>query len=648
MERMKELVALLNKYGCEYYVLDNPTVSDGEYDKLYDELKALEAETGVILPDSPTHRVGGEPISAFQKHRHISRLYSLDKAVTSEQLSSFVDKILKSENPDTKYTVEYKFDGLTMCLTYENGYFVRATTRGNGEVGEDVTAQVKTIKTFPLKINYQGTVEVKGEAIIRLSVLEEYNKTATEVLKNARNAVAGAIRNLDPKVTEKRKPEIYFYDVNYIEDGSIRSQSQAVKFLKDNGFKVFDYLKICTNLQEIQQAIDEIEVNRKTLDVLTDGVVIKVDDYNVREELGSTEKFPRWAIAYKFEAEEVTTILNNITWQVGRTGKLTPLGHLQAVDLCGVTVKKATLNNYGDILRKNIKVPCRVLVRRSNEVIPEILGATKIFDNSKLPEKPTICPYCNSALKEVGANIFCPNEECKPRVVGLISNFASKDALNIEGVSEMTASLLYDTFNVRRCSDLYKLGFQEIYSLEGFKEKRAQNFINSVEKSKHCPLENFIYALSIDGIGKKTAKDLAKRFKSIENLKNATLFDLIAMNEIGEVLAYNITEFFANQDNLNEIDTLFSLGVQPYYEDNVKGDKFSGKKVVLTGTLQDFKRSEAQKIIESLGGEIMGSVSKLTNLVIAGESAGSKLDKARALNIEIIDEETFKKMISND
>lgn len=648
MERMKELVALLNKYGYEYYVLDNPTVSDGEYDKLYDELKALEAETGVILPDSPTHRVGGEPISAFQKHRHISRLYSLDKAVTSEQLSSFIDKILKSENPDTKYTVEYKFDGLTMCLTYENGYFVRATTRGNGEVGEDVTAQVKTIKTFPLKINYQGTVEVKGEAIIRLSVLEEYNKTATEVLKNARNAVAGAIRNLDPKVTEKRKPEIYFYDVNYIEDGSIRSQSQAVKFLKDNGFKVFDYLKICTNLQEIQQAIDEIEVNRKTLDVLTDGVVIKVDDYNVREELGSTEKFPRWAIAYKFEAEEVTTILNNITWQVGRTGKLTPLGHLQAVDLCGVTVKKATLNNYGDILRKNIKVPCRVLVRRSNEVIPEILGATEIFDNSKLPEKPTICPYCSSALKEVGANIFCPNEECKPRVVGLISNFASKDALNIEGVSEMTASLLYDTFNVRRCSDLYKLGFQEIYSLEGFKEKRAQNFINSVEKSKHCPLENFIYALSIDGIGKKTAKDLAKRFKSIENLKNATLFDLIAMNEIGEVLAYNITEFFANQDNLNEIDTLFSLGVQPYYEDNVKGDKFSGKKVVLTGTLQDFKRSEAQKIIESLGGEIMGSVSKLTNLVIAGESAGSKLDKARALNIEIIDEETFKKMISKD
>ncbi len=646
MDRMRELVDLLNRYGYEYYVLDNPTVSDGEYDRLYDELKTLERESGVILQDSPTHRVGGEPISAFQKHRHIERLYSLDKAVTKEQLASFTDRILKSENPDTKYTVEYKFDGLTMCLTYENGYFQRATTRGNGEVGEDVTAQVKTIKTFPLSIPYKGRLEAKGEAIIRLSVLEEYNKTATEVLKNARNAVAGAIRNLDPKVTEKRKPEIYFYDVNYIEDGSIRSQREAVKFLKENGFKVFDYLRVCSNLDEIIEAVSEIEVNRKNLDVLTDGVVIKVDDYNVREELGSTEKFPRWAIAFKFEAEEVTTMLEKITWQVGRTGKLTPLGHLSPVDLCGVTVKKATLNNYGDILRKNIKVPCRVLVRRSNEVIPEILGSTEIFDNSKLPEKPKICPYCNSALEEVGANIFCPNKNCKPRVVGLIANFVSKEAMNIEGVSEMTASLLYDSFNVRRCSDLYKLDYQAIYSLEGFKEKRTANFINSVEKSKHCPLANFIYALSIDGIGKKTAKDLAKRFKSLDNLRNATLIDLISMNEIGEVLAYNITEFFADKENCEEIDNLIALGLNPYYEDETKGDTFSGKRIVLTGTLAGFKRSEAQKIIESLGGSVSSSVSKLTDLVVAGTDAGSKLDKAKALNIPVIDEEEFKKLIA--
>lgn len=646
MDRMKELVALLNRYGYEYYVLDNPTVSDGEYDKLYDELKLLESSTGVILPDSPTHRVGGEPISSFQKHRHIERLYSLDKAVTKEQLSGFVDKILKSENPDTKYTVEYKFDGLTMCLTYNNGYFVRATTRGNGEVGEDVTAQVKTIKTFPLSIPYKGLLEVKGEAVIRLSVLSEYNKTAVQVLKNARNAVAGAIRNLDPKVTEKRKPEIYFYDVNYIEDNSIRSQTDAVEFLRKNGFKVFDFLKICTNLNQIYDVLAEIDANRGNLDVLTDGAVIKVDDYNVREELGSTEKFPRWAIAYKFEALEVTTILDKITWQVGRTGKLTPLGHLSPVELCGVTVKKATLNNYGDILRKDIKVPCRVLVRRSNEVIPEILGSTEIFENSKLPEKPTICPYCNSALEENGANIFCRNKNCKPRVVAMIANFCSKEAMNIEGVSEMTASLLYDSYNVRRCSDLYKLDYQAIYSLEGFKEKRAQNFIGSVEKSKHCPLENFIFALSIDGIGKKTAKDLAKRFKTLENLKNATILDLISMNEVGEVLAYNISDYFSDRENLVEIQTLLDYGVNPYYENNLKGDAFLGKKVVLTGSLESFKRSEAQKIIESLGGEVMSSVSKLTNLVIAGAEAGSKLDRAKALGIEVIDEEKFKNLIS--
>ncbi len=646
MDRMKELVALLNRYGYEYYVLDNPTVSDGEYDKLYDELKLLELSTGVILPDSPTHRVGGEPISSFQKHRHIERLYSLDKAVTKEQLSSFVDKILKSENPDTKYTVEYKFDGLTMCLTYNNGYFVRATTRGNGEVGEDVTAQVKTIKTFPLSIPYKGLLEVKGEAVIRLSVLAKYNKTAAQVLKNARNAVAGAIRNLDPKVTEKRKPEIYFYDVNYIEDNSIRSQTEAVEFLKKNGFKVFDFLKICTNLNQISDVLSEIDANRGNLDVLTDGAVIKVDDYNVREELGSTEKFPRWAIAYKFEALEVTTVLDKITWQVGRTGKLTPLGHLSPVELCGVTVKKATLNNYGDILRKEIKVPCRVLVRRSNEVIPEILGSTEIFENSKLPEKPTICPYCNSALEENGANIFCRNKNCKPRVVAMIANFCSKEAMNIEGVSEMTAALLYDSYNVRRYSDLYKLDYQAVYSLEGFKEKRAQNFIDSVEKSKHCPLENLIFALSIDGIGKKTAKDLAKRFKTLENLRNATILDLISMNEVGEVLAYNISDYFGDSENLSEIQTLLDCGVNPYYENNLKGDAFLGKKVVLTGTLENFKRSEAQKIIESLGGEVMSSVSKLTNLVIAGSEAGSKLDKAKALGIEVIDEDKFKNLIS--
>jgi len=646
MDEMRQLVDTLNKWSYEYYVLDEPSVSDGEYDALYDRLRALEEQSGIVLPDSPTLRVGGDPIDQFQKHKHIERLYSLDKAVSVEQLRAFDERIRKTGAAEPEYTVEYKFDGLTMCLTYENGYFVRATTRGNGEVGEDVTAQVRTIKTFPAAISYRGTVEVKGEAVIRLSVLKKYNETATETLKNARNAVAGAIRNLDPKVTESRKPEIFFYDVNYIDDNSIRSQKQAVQFLKENGFKVFSYFKVCKSIDEVLGEIDKIEVGRKTLDVLTDGAVVKVDDYSVRDELGSTEKFPRWAIAYKFPPEEVTTVLNEVVWQVGRTGKLTPLGILDPVDLCGVTVKKATLNNYGDILRKNIKIPCRVLVRRSNEVIPEILGSTEVFENSNDVAKPEYCPYCNTKLKEVGANLFCPDFECRPKVIAKFANFASKDAMNIEGFSEMTAGVLYDAFRLRKFSDLYKFNKPEILSLEGFRDKKADNFFRSLERSKNCTLDCFIFALGIDGVGKKTAKDLAKKFRSVSALMSATYFDLIGMNEIGEVLTNNIIEYFSDENNVSEIEELLKLGINPTFSEEITGDVFADEKVVLTGSLTNYKRSEAQKIIESLGGEVMSGVSARTTLVIAGEDAGSKLDKARALGIRIIDESQFIALIN--
>lgn len=646
MDEMRNLVDQLNKWSYEYYVLDNPTVSDGEYDALYDKLVLLETESGVVLPDSPTRRVGGEPISQFVKHEHIARLYSLDKAVTKEQLVSFDEKIKRFCGVQPVYTVEYKFDGLTMCLTYENGVFVRATTRGNGEIGEDVTEQIKTVKTFPLVIDYKGVLEVKGEAVIRLSNLKKINETSTEVLKNARNAVAGAVRNLDPKVTKSRMVEIYFYDVNYIEDQSVRSQKQAVEFLRKNGFKVFDYFKVCNGIDEVFDQLDYIESARKTLDVLTDGAVIKTDDYAFREKLGSTEKFPRWAIAFKFSPEEVTTLLKRVDWQVGRTGKLTPLGILEAVDLCGATVRRATLNNYGDILRKNIKVPCRVLVRRSNEVIPEILGSTELFSDSKDVEKPTVCPYCGTQIKEIGANLFCPNFDCKPKVVAKFANFASKEAMNIEGVSEMTAAVLYDTFGIKKFSDLYKLKPEMLIELDGFKDKKVNNFFNSLEKSKKCSLDSFVFALGIEGVGKKTAKDLACTFKSIVSLMSATFDDLVSIDEIGEVIAGNIVSYFGDEENVNEINELLSVGVHPQFTNKTVGDTFSGQKVVLTGTLENFKRSDAQKIIESLGGEVVGSVSKLTTLVLAGESAGSKLDKARALNIKIITEKEFIDLIN--
>ncbi len=644
MDKMRELVDVLNKYSYEYYVLDNPTVSDKEYDKLYDELVKLEKLTGQVLFDSPTKRVGGEPISAFKKHKHIERLYSLDKATDFEQLVAF-DKRIRKEGENIDYTVEYKFDGLTICLTYDQGKFVCATTRGNGVEGEDVTAQVLTIKSFPLTIAYKGKIEVQGEAIMRLSVLEEYNKTADEPLKNARNAVAGAIRNLDPKVTEKRRVEIMFYNVNYMQDKTLSTQIECVKFLKENGFKVYPYLAHCKDINEVMSAIKDVEINRKNLDILTDGAVVKLNDFNKRNILGSTDKFPRWAIAFKFEAEEVTTILTDVKWQVGRTGKLTPLGILEPTELAGATVRKATLNNYGDILRKGVKIGARVLVRRSNEVIPEILGTTEVYPDSKQVNKPEVCPFCQTNLVENGANIFCPNKNCRPRVIARLVNFASKGGVNIDGFSEMTAGLLYDKFSVQNFDDLYTLDRDSIRSLEGYKDARTDNLLSSIENSKTVAFANFIYALGIDNVGKKTAKDLAKHFPDFEALKSTSIEKLLDVDEVGEVVAESIFNYFNNQDNVLEIERLFNCGVKIVYENDVLGGVFEGEKIVLTGTLTDFKRDDAIKIIENLGGQIMSSVSKNTTLVIAGESAGGKLDKARALNIKIIDEETFKTLI---
>ena len=646
-DRMRALVDILNKYAYEYYVLDNPTVSDKEYDEKYDELVRLEKQTGVVLFDSPTKRVGGEPISAFKKHRHIERLYSLDKATDEEGLAAF-DKRIDPTGTDMIYTVEYKFDGLTICLTYDKGRFERATTRGNGVEGEDVTAQVMTVRSFPMTIDYEGTLEVQGEAVIRLSALEEYNRTAEEPLKNARNAVAGAIRNLDPKVTEKRRVEILFYNVNYMSDGALSGQRECVEFLKNNGFKVHPFLRVCKGLKEVMAAIEEVRETRGDLDYLTDGAVVKVDDFEVRKKLGFTDKFPRWAIAFKFEAEEVTTILKDVRWQVGRTGKLTPLGIVEPVELAGATVSKATLNNYGDLMRKKVKVGARVLIRRSNEVIPEILGSTEIPPDSKDVLKPEKCPYCHTPLVETGANLFCPNKECFPRVVAKLANFACKNGMNIEGFSAETAKLLIKKAGVKNFSDLYMLDKRKLMTLDGFQETKADNLLKSVEKSKNAPLSGFIYALGIDNVGKKTAKDLADKYGTAENLMAATRESLTEMDDVGEIVADSIVTYFADEDNVSEIKKLFAAGVRPEAERAAnKNGAFAGEKVVLTGTLSDYKRDEASKIIEAEGGEVVSSVSKLTTLVLAGENAGSKLDKARALGIKIIDEETFKSLIKS-
>ena len=647
MDRMEELVKTLNRYAYEYYVLDNPTVSDKEYDKLYDELVKLEKEQGRTLFDSPTKRVGGEPIAAFNKHEHIRRLYSLDKALTEEELYAFEDRIHKIDPRPVEYTVEYKFDGLTICLTYENGKFVGAATRGNGVTGEDVTAQVLTIKSFPLTIGYTGTIEVQGEAVMRLSALAEYNKTAAEPLKNARNAVAGAIRNLDPKVTASRKLDIMFYNVNYMSEGALSSQTECVEFLKKNGFKVHPFLRVCKDMKAVISAIREVDDTRRDMDILTDGAVVKVNDFSVREELGATDKFPRWAIAFKFEAEEVTTLLKGVTWQVGRTGKLTPLALLEPVELAGATVKKATLNNCGDIRRKNIKIGARVLVRRSNEVIPEILGATEITKDCRDVPVPETCPSCGSKVKEVGANLFCPNRKCRDRVIYSVTNFCSKDGVNVEGFSEMTAAQLYDAGMLRFFSDLYLLDKHRLLTLDGFKSKKAQNLLDGIEKSKNAPLKNFIFALGIENVGKKTAADLAKKYKTLSALRSAQKEELMEMDDVGEAVAQSIYEYFRDEENEKELSRLEEAGVKPQEESGeTAAGVFSGENVVLTGSLSEFTRSEAEALIEKNGGNAQSSVTKSTTLVVAGEKAGSKLEKAKALGIKIIDEEAFKSLIN--
>ena len=541
MDRMKDLVALLNKYAYHYYVLDEPIVADKQYDELYNELLALEEKTGVRLPDSPTRRIGGEPIKEFRPHTHLHKLYSLDKCNSYDELRAWDEKI-KKVAPETVYTLEYKLDGLTLCLTYDNGLFTGAATRGNGETGEDVTEQVLTIKSIPLSVPYKGRFEAQGEGIMRLSALEKYNRTAAEPLKNARNGVAGAIRNLDPKVTASRNLDVIFYNVNYVEGTSIPSQRDNIAFLKENGFKTE---KLFTS-GDMEKIIDEIEsVNRGALDFLIDGMVIKVDDVTLREKLGYTDKFPRWAMAYKFEAEETTTILKSVTWNVGRTGKLTPLAHLEPVELCGATIRKATLNNYGDILRKKVKIGSRVFIRRSNDVIPEILGVAEDNDGKPIVP-PEVCPACGAKLYEDGAHIFCPDEYgCRPQVIGRLEHFTSKECMDIRGISEKSIAQLYDNLGVRSIIDLYSLTADELKKLDGFKDKKAENFVSSIEKSKSAPLDRFINALGIENVGKKSAKDLARVFGSIDALAAASREQLLSVPDVGEVVADCIAQYLA-------------------------------------------------------------------------------------------------------
>lgn len=648
-QRLAYLTAEVNKHNKNYYVYDNPTISDAEYDKLYYELVDLEKELGYSLPDTPTKRVGDYVLPGFKKRKHEIPLYSLNKVKDFADLDKWQNDMRKAtNNPNLTFSLEYKYDGLKVVIKYKNGHYKSATTRGNGKIGEDVTAQVKTIRSVPMTISFKGELTVQGECMMTNSAFEEYNKTAEIPLKNPRNGVAGAVRNLDPKETAKRMLDFFCYDVLAIEGKQFATQTEMHNFIVEQGFKTGDYFKILSTLKQTEDEINHIDKVKENLDVMIDGMVIKVNDCLCREEIGYTEKFPKWAMAFKFKPIEQSTVLKDVIWQVGRTGKITPIAVLDPVELSGATVSRATLNNTQDIERKNISINSRVFVRRSNEVIPEVMGLAERSENAKEIIAPTICPSCGQNLQTIGANLFCVNHKgCFDQIIDRLTHFVSRDAFNIEGLSEKTLKVLFDKFKIAYPYELFNLTADMLVGLEGFKDKKITNLIESINKSKTIEWSNFIFALGIMNIGKKTAFTLSKIYVNLDDLKAATVDDLICIDDIGAIVASSIVEYFADPDNVLNINKLFDAGVtikQP--EQTTSNPNFAGKTVVLTGTLNNFTRPDLTKKLQNMGANVTSSVSKNTDMVIVGADAGSKLAKAQQLGVRIVLEDELLNLLN--
>lgn len=658
LDRIRELTNLLNEYSIAYYTHDEPMVSDKEYDLLYDELRELEIKNNIVLENSPTQRIGGEILDKFEKVSHLSPLWSLDKSKTFDELREWDrrnrielkrhSEITGETLPELDYILEYKFDGLTVNLTYEDGLFKRAATRGNGTIGEDITLQVKTVLNVPLSVDFKNLTEIQGEGMMPLSTLERYNETHEIKLKNARNAAAGALRNLDTNITRERGLRVFVYNVGYMEGMNFQTHMETLEFLRKANLPVYPYIKLYKDFEELLKEIELQGSKRSELDLLTDGMCIKINSIRLREILGYTNKFPRWAMAYKYEEEEVITELIDVVWNVGRTGKVTPSAILEPVEIAGATISRATLNNYDDILRKNVRLKGDVLLRRSNEVIPEILEGLETDRETFEIIKPHFCPFCHSELFQDGVHIFCPNSlTCKPQLVMRIVHFASRDAMNIEGLSEKTVELLMEHDLINHVSDLYKLKFEDLIDLPLFKEKKSNNLLNAINNSKKPELSAFIYAIGIKNIGIATSKSLSSYFKTWDRFKNTKKEELMTLPDIGEIVADSIIEFLNDGEIKEGLNELFKLGIEikEMTEEEAKESIFSNKTVVITGSFNNMKRKEMEELIFKLGGKTTSSVSKNTDFVIYGDSPGSKLDKGRELGIRLIDEAEWEKII---
>ena len=647
--RIDELVELLNYHSRLYYVKNRNEISDYDYDMLQNELKKLEAENPeYVRKDSPTQRVGGEAVSGFDKVNHRVQMGSIQDVFSFDEVRQFVNTV-KQSVADPKFVVEPKIDGLSVSLEYHNGKFEIGSTRGDGFVGENVTANLKTVKAIPMSISEKlPLLEVRGEVYMPKNVfedlVEEQEKNAEQPFKNPRNAAAGSLRQKNPKITAKRKLDIFCFNIQQMEGKDLTSHKQSLDYIKSLGFKTVPDYKLVSSTVEIIQCIENIGENRFDLPFDIDGVVIKVDDFNQREILGYTAKTPKWSVAYKFPPEEKQSKLLDIELNVGRTGAITPVAVFEPILLAGTSVSRATLHNQDFIDEKNISIGDIITVRKAGDIIPEVVCvAEKIgTDTFKIPDK---CPVCGSdVVKSEEAAIRCPNVDCPAQIFRSIVHFASKGAMDIDGLGPAIVDTLLDKGLIKSVADLYELKVSDLVELEKFQEKSANNLVNAIEKSKSNSLDKLVFGLGIPNVGQASAKLLCDKFGDLDNIMNATAEQVSEIDGFGDIMAQSVVKAFSEAHMIKLVERLKSYGVNTSYEKVQIDNRFEGKTFVLTGTLPTLKRSEAKAIIEKYGGKASGSVSKKTDYVLAGEETGSKLTKAEQLGIKIISEQEFLDM----
>lgn len=649
--RMAYLIDVLNKANVEYYVNDNPTLSDNEYDSLMDELIKLEEKYPQLKQsNSPTTKVGNEVIAAFNKVTHPTPMFSLADVFNEDEVRDFDAKVRKEvSNPE--YVCELKMDGLAVSLIYKDGKFVSAATRGNGVIGEDITHNVRTIKKLPLTLHKKVDLEVRGEIYMNKKVFNELNEKRKQenlnLFQNPRNAAAGSIRQLDSSITKERQLDIVLY---HLPNTTLKKHSETIELLKECGLPTNPNNKICKNIDEIIDYIHYWTEHRPELPYEIDGIVIKVNDLAMQKRLGYTVKYPKWAVAYKFPAETVITRLDDIVCTVGRTGQITPNAVLEPIKVAGSTIRRATLHNYQYISDKDLRIGDYVYLHKAGDVIPEVVGPVKERRVNELEPYVMIdkCPICGTKLEESASKIdlYCPNEHCPARKVNSLIHFISRGCMNIDGLGESIVEDFYNMGIIKDVTDIYKLKDkkEELIELEGFGSKSVSNLLISIENSKNNSLENLLNGLGINGIGAKTAKILAKKYETMDNLMNASSEELEQIKDIGSTLSSNISNYFDNPKNRMLIHELKDIGINMEYKGLkiIQDEAFTNKKFVLTGTISFLSRDELKKIIEDRGGEVSGSVSKKTDVVIAGENPGSKYDKAKSLNIPIWDEVSLR------